>query len=80
MCWPYRITLLFKPFSSSGAWTNEERVTSQDGVGDSTVTGPAGPGRRRRVLPTAGRRSRHPQLTARQIPRQQRLALEPLQR
>lgn len=45
MCWPYRITLLFKPFSSSGAWTNEERVTSQDGVGDSTVTGPAGPGR-----------------------------------
>lgn len=45
MCWPYRIALLFKPFSSSGTWTNEERVTSQDGVGDSTVTGPAGQGR-----------------------------------
>lgn len=45
MCWPYRMTLLFKPFSSPGAWTNEERVTSQDGVRDSTVTGPAGPGR-----------------------------------
>lgn len=44
MCYPYRIKE-FKPFSSSGAWTNEERVTSQDGVGDSTVTGPAGPGR-----------------------------------
>lgn len=37
--------LTIQPFSSSGTWTNEERVTSQDGVGDSTVTGPAGSGR-----------------------------------
>lgn len=42
MCYSYRITLLCKPFSSSGTWTDEERVTPQDGVRDSTVTGPAG--------------------------------------